>query len=195
MGRTKYLFCQNHEGNEFDQIDGLSGGEVKPSPPGLLSGGRKGLAMKKGLIIISIILMGFAVLGMIEASQLERTMKMGIGISFLPFWMSAFIGILSLTLLISVLRGKISEPDTPLFPRENIPRVAIVTTALLGYIIFLETIGYIISTFLFFLVTIFILQRKRIVSIVFFGALFTFILVAIFKMWLKSPLPPGLFGI
>jgi len=151
--------------------------------------------MKKGLIIISIILMVFAVLGMIEASQLERTMKMGIGINFLPFWMSAFIGILALTLFISALRGKISEPDKPLFPRENIPRVAIVTTALLGYIIFLETIGYIISTFLFFLVTIFVLQRKRIVSILFFGALFTLILFAIFKVWLGSPLPSGLFGI
>ncbi len=151
--------------------------------------------MKKGLIIISIILMVFAVLGMIEASQLERTMKMGIGISFLPFWMSAFIGILALTLLISALRGKINEPDKPLFPRENILRVVVVTTALLGYIFFLETIGYIISTFLFFLVSIFVLQRKRIVSILFFGALFTLILFAIFKVWLGSPLPSGLFGI
>ncbi len=151
--------------------------------------------MKKGLIIISIILMVFAVLGMIEASQLERTMKMGIGISFLPFWMSAFIGILSLTLLISVLRGKIREPETPLFPKENIPRVVVVTAALMGYVIFLETIGYVITTFLFFLITILILQRKRVMSILFFGALFTSILFLIFKVWLGSPLPSGLFGI
>ena len=164
-------------------------------PPGLLSAGRKGLAMKKGLIIISIILMVFAVLGMIEASQLERTMKMGIGISFLPFWISALIGILSLTLLISVLRGKISEPKTPLFPRENVPRVVVVTSALLGYVFFLETIGYIISTFLFLWITILILQRKKVMSSLFFGALFTIILFVIFKVWLQSPLPSGLFGI
>jgi len=171
-------------------------GKINPPLRAFFLPGRKGLAMKKGLIIISIILMVFAVLGMIEASQLERTMKMGIGISFLPFWMSTFIGVLSLTLLISVLRGKkIKEPETPLFPKENIPRVVVVTAALLGYIIFLETIGYIISTFLFFLITILILQRKRVMSILFFGALFTLILFAIFKVWLGSPLPSGLFGI
>ncbi len=157
--------------------------------------GRKDIAMRKGLIIISIVLMGMAVLGMIEASQLERTMKMGIGISFLPFWMCAFIGILALMLLISVLRGKIKEPETPLFPRENIPRVVVVTAALLGYIFFLEIVGYVITTFIFFLITILILERKRVPSTLFFGAFFTVILFVIFKVWLQSPLPTGLFGI
>jgi len=151
--------------------------------------------MKKGLIIASIILMGMALLGMIESSRLERTMQMGIGIDFLPFWMSAFIGILALILLITALRGKIKEPDQPLLPKENIPRVILVVIALLAYLILFETIGYVLSTFLFFVATIFILQRSRMVNIIFFGALFTFLLFAIFKVWLKSPLPTGLFGI
>ena len=151
--------------------------------------------MKKGLIIASIILMGMALLGMIESSRLERTMQMGIGIDFLPFWMSAFIGILALILLITALRGKIKEPDQPLLPKENIPRVILVLIALLVYLILFETIGYVLSTFLFFVATIFILQRSRMMSIIFFGALFTFLLFAIFKVWLKSPLPTGLFGI
>ena len=136
-----------------------------------------------------------ALLGMIESSRLERTMQMGIGIDFLPFWMSAFIGILALILLITALRGKIKEPDQPLLPKENIPRVILVLIALLVYLILFETIGYVLSTFLFFVATIFILQRSRMMSIIFFGALFTFLLFAIFKVWLKSPLPTGLFGI
>ncbi len=151
--------------------------------------------MKKGLIIISVILMSMALLGVIVASQIERTMEMSIEVNFLPFWVCAFIGVLALILLISALRGKISEPAQPLFPRENIPRVVVITIALLGYIIFLEILGYIISTFLFFLITIFILQRKRIMNIIFFGAVFTLILLFIFKGWLQSPLPPGIFGI
>ena len=151
--------------------------------------------MKKGLIIVSIILMGMALLGMIEASRLERTMEMSIDVGFLPFWVCAFIGVLALILLISALRRKISEPAKPLFPRENIPRVLVVVIALLGYVILFETIGYVLSTFLFFLVTIYIMQRSRVKSILFFGALFTFVLFVIFKVWLKSPLPPGPFGI
>lgn len=151
--------------------------------------------MKKGLIIVSIILMGMSLLGMIESSRLERTMKMGIGIDFLPFWMCAFIGILALILLITALRGKINESEKPLFPKENIPQVIFVVIALLAYLILFETIGYVLSTFLFFVATIFILQRSRMVNIIFFGALFTFLLFAIFKVWLKSPLPTGFFGI
>ncbi|MFH1758526.1 MAG: tripartite tricarboxylate transporter TctB family protein [Pseudomonadota bacterium] len=151
--------------------------------------------MKKGLIIVSIILMGVSLLGMVESSRLERTLKMGIGIDFLPFWMSAFIGILAVILLINALRGKIKETDKPLFPRENIPRVIWVAMALLAYSILFETIGYVLSTFLFFMATIFILQRSRMMNIIFYGSLFTFLLFAIFKVWLKSPLPTGLFGI
>ena len=151
--------------------------------------------MKKGLITISIILMGFSLLGMIEASKLERTMKMGIGIGFLPFWMSAIIGALACLLLVKVLRGKISDADKPVFPEENMPRVLFMAILLLAYLAVFEFIGYVWATFLFFVAMIFILERSRILAGVFYGAVFTSILFAIFKLWLKSPLPTGLFGI
>lgn len=151
--------------------------------------------MKKGLIIVSIILMGMSLLGMIESSRLERTMKMGIGIDFLPFWMCAFIGILALILLITALRGKISGADKPVFPEENMPRVVLMAILLLAYLLAFEIIGYVWATFLFFVAMIFLLQRSRIMGGVFYGAVFTFMLYAIFKLWLKSPLPTGLFGI
>ena len=136
-----------------------------------------------------------ALLGMIESSRLERTMQMGIGIDFLPFWMSAFIGILALILLITALRGKIKEPDQPLLPKENMPRVVFMAIFLLAYLIVFEIIGYAYATFLFFAAMIFFLQRSRMIGAVFFGAVFTALLYAIFKLWLKSPLPSGPFGI
>jgi hypothetical protein len=151
--------------------------------------------MKKGLIAISIILMGFALAGMIESSRLERTMKMGIGIGFLPFWMCAIIGVLAGILLIKVLRGKISDVDKPVFPQENMPRVFFMAILLLAYLAVVEFIGYISATFLFFIAIIFILERSRILGGIFYGAVFTSILYAIFKLWLKSPLPTGPFGI
>ena len=151
--------------------------------------------MKKGLIIVSIILMGMSLLGMIESSKLERTMKMGIGINFLPFWMCAIIGALALTLFVKALRGRITDADKPVFPKENMPRVVFMAILLLAYLLAFEIIGYVYATFLFFVAMIFMLQRSRMMGAVFFGAVFTFMLYAIFKLWLKSPLPTGLFGI
>lgn len=151
--------------------------------------------MKKGLITVTFILMAMALLGMIESSKLERTIKMGVGIGFLPFWMSAIIGFLALMLLINVLRGKIVFEDRPVFLKENISRVIFLVIALIFYLIFIEIIGYAISTFLFLFITIFILKRYGIISILFSSGVFTLILYTIFKLWLKSPLPTGLFGI
>lgn len=62
--------------------------------------------MKKGLIISCVILIALSAYGFIESSRLERTMKMGIGIGFLPFAMSLAIGGLSIALLVSILRGR-----------------------------------------------------------------------------------------
>ena len=151
--------------------------------------------MKKGLTIISIILMGFSLLGMIEASQLERTMKMGVGIGFLPFWMCAIIGVLACLQLVNVLRVKISGADKPVFAKENMPRVLFMAILLLAYLAVFEIIGYVWATFLFFVAMIFMLERSRLLGGVFYGAIFTSILYAIFKLWLKSPLPTGFFGI
>jgi len=150
--------------------------------------------MKKGIIIVCLVLMGVSVLGMVESSRLERTMKMGIGIGFLPFWMSAIIGALALALLVKVHRGKITYEDKPVFPQGGIPRVVSVAIALIAYIILIEVIGYVSSTFLFFVTTIFILQRSRVMIILFFGVVFTSLLYVIFKVWLKSPLPVGVLG-
>ncbi|MDP3040058.1 MAG: hypothetical protein Q8O18_09325, partial [Deltaproteobacteria bacterium] len=62
-------------------------------------------------------------------------MKMGIGINFLPFWMCAIIGALALTLFVKALRGRITDADKPVFPKENMPRVVFMAIFLLAYLI------------------------------------------------------------
>jgi hypothetical protein len=122
-------------------------------------------------------------------------MKMGIGIGFLPFWMAAAIGVMACILLVNVLRGKISDAEKPVFPKENMRRVLFTAILLLAYLAVFEIIGYVWATLLFFIAVIFNLDRSKILAGVFYGAVFTSILYAIFKIWLKSPLPTGLFGI
>ena len=151
--------------------------------------------MKKGLIAASMVLMALSLFGIVESSRLERTMKMGIGIGFLPFTMSLAMGVLSLVLLVGVLKGKIKITDEPICEKGGALRVITVVAILSAYIILIEGIGFVPSTFLFFCGTIFILGHSRIVKTLLTSAAFTLFLYAIFRVWLKSPLPTGFLGI
>jgi hypothetical protein len=151
--------------------------------------------MKKGLIISCAILIVLSVYGLIESSRLERTMTMGIGIGFLPFCMSLAIGGLTIAFLVSILRGKAEIPDKPVFQPDGRSRVFVVVTFLVGYLLLIEWIGYAPSTFVFLAATIIFLRRERIFSAILMSAGLTVFLYAIFRLWLKSPLPTGFLGI
>jgi len=151
--------------------------------------------MKKGLIIVSIFLILLSAIGVIESHTFGRRIKVGVGVGFLPFWMSALIGFLAVMLLISTLKGRFGYENQPVFQKANLPRVIVLTTALGLYIFFTDIIGYAISTFLFLSTAIFILGRYRIVKVLSSAAVLTFIVYVIFKLWLKTPLPTGLLGI
>ena len=151
--------------------------------------------MREGLITANIVLIGLSLYGMIESSRLERTMQMGIGIGFLPFCMSLAIGVLSGFLLVGILRGRIEIKQGPICEKGGAWRVMILVFLLMGYMVLIEIIGYVASTFLFFFTTVFFLGQGRIVRTLLTSAAFTFFLFAIFRLWLKSPLPVGFLGI
>jgi putative tricarboxylic transport membrane protein len=150
--------------------------------------------MRKGLIAASILLMGLSLYGIIESSRLERTMQMGVGIAFFPLSMSIGIGILAAVLLVGILKGKVEIKDEPICEKGGAWRVVTVVAILLAYIILIEEIGYMPSTFLFFAATVLFLGKGRILKTLLTSAACTFFLYAIFRVWLKSPLPTGFLG-
>ena len=151
--------------------------------------------MRKGLITSSVVLIGLSLYGIIESSRLERTMKMGVGIAFFPLSMSILIGGLAGVLLVGILKGRIQVKERPIFERGGFPRVITIVGLLLGYLILIEGIGYVPSTFLFFAAMVFFLEKGRILKTLLTSAACTFFLYVIFRLWLKSPLPTGLLGI
>ena len=151
--------------------------------------------MRKGLIAASILLMGLSLYGIIESSRLERTMQMGVGIAFFPLSMSIGIGILAAVLLVGILKGKVEIKDKPICEKGGAWRVVTVVAILLAYIILIEEIGYVPSTFLFFAATVLFLGKGPILRALLTSAACTFFLYAIFRLWLKSPLPTGFLGI
>jgi len=151
--------------------------------------------MKKGLIAANLFLIALSLFGMIESSRLERTMQMGIGIGFLPFSMSLAMGVLSLVLLVGVLKGRVKIKDEPICEKGGATRIHTVAVILAAYIILIDGIGFVPSTFMFFCATIFVLGHRRILRTLLTSAAFTLFLYAIFRVWLKSPLPTGFLGI
>ena len=151
--------------------------------------------MKKGLIVSCVVLIVLSAYGLIESSRLERTMQMGIGIGFLPFTMSLAIGGLSLALLVSILRGTAEIADRPVFQPGGRSRVLVVVVFLMGYLFLIELLGYVPSTFVFLAATIIFLRRERISNAILMSVGLTALLFAIFRLWLKSPLPTGFLGI
>jgi hypothetical protein len=151
--------------------------------------------MKKGLIVSCVILIALSAYGLIESSRLERTMKMGIGIGFLPFVMSLAIGGLSIALLVSILRGRAEIKDKPVFQPGGRSRVFVVVALLMGYLLLIDWTGYTLATFVYLAATIVFLRRERIFNAVLMSVGLTVFLYAIFRLWLKSPLPAGFLGI
>ncbi len=150
--------------------------------------------MRKGLIYTSLFLMALSLYGIVESSRLERTMEMGIGIAFFPLSMSVVIGVLSVVLLVGILKGKIRVKEEPIVAKGGAPRVLAVVGFISGYLILIEGIGYLPATFLFFSATVFFLGRGRLLKTLLTSAACTFFLYAIFRLWLKSPLPTGFLG-
>jgi putative tricarboxylic transport membrane protein len=150
--------------------------------------------MRKGLIWASILFMGLSLYGIIESSRLERTMEMGVGIAFFPLTMCLVIGGLAAYLLVSILKGKIQIKDGPIFQEGGASRALTVVGFLIGYLLLIEGIGYMPSTFLFFAATVLFLGKGRILKTLLTSAACTFFLYAIFRLWLKSPLPTGFLG-
>lgn len=151
--------------------------------------------MRKGLLISSLVLIGLSLFGIIESSRLERTMKMGVGIAFFPLTMSIAIGILAFILLLGIIKGKLPVKDKPLWEVGEGKRVVWVLMILGVYVLSIEAIGYVLATFLFFVALVLFLSRGHIVKIIVTSAACTFLLYAIFRLWLKSPLPTGFLGI
>ena len=111
------------------------------------------------------------------------------GPGFFPFWGAVVLALLSVVLIVRSLDRK--APRLRVRPESSKP--AVVVAALLGYLLLLESLGFVAVTFLFLLLLFRLEQRGWAFSAVSagVGALATHVL---FQLWLKTQLPTGPFG-
>jgi len=117
------------------------------------------------------------------------------GPGFIFFWTAVAMGVLSIAVFVRAwATKKTSEPESPIFGRENVLKIILVLLALFLYAIFMETLGFILITLLLFVFLLGMIEKKRWGLTIFVSMMVTAISYLVFEIWLKSQLPKGLLG-
>ena len=153
--------------------------------------------MKRSQLGGAIFLLIFGIFICVEARKLEIGQIVKPGPGFFPFWLGFVLVIVSLTLMIKVSRRKV-DPSLALSERpweiRHTGKILFSSVAMALYALFLEDLGYILSTF-FLMVFLFraIGSQRWLIAIggPISASLITYL---IFKIWLQVQLPAGFFG-
>lgn len=150
--------------------------------------------MKRYQLGSAIFLLLFGAFICLEARKLDmgRIVKPGPG--FFPFWLGMALIIVSLALIIQSTRGKADAPTQGLWKGLRWEKILYTLAALLLYSFLLESLGYILATFLLLLFLFRAIESQRwpvVISGSVVTSLFTY---ALFKLWLQVQLPVGLWG-
>lgn len=152
--------------------------------------------MKRYQISCALFLVLFGIFICWEARKLDmgRVVKPGPG--FLPFWLGLALIIVSLALLFNYGRKKIdpSLSSQDLWKGLHWEKVLYSLVALLLYALFLETLGYILATFLLMVFFFRAIEPQRWFVAISGAVVTSFITYALFKLWLQVQLPIGLWG-
>lgn len=149
--------------------------------------------MKKPNRFTSTFWLIFSIFICFESYRLDVGNFRNPGPGFFPFTMGVVFGILSMILLILSLIQK--DEGEAVFEKIRWKSAILVLVALFIYSIFLEKIGFIGTTFLFVVMLVGVIERKKWYTVIFVGIASALLSYIIFQVWLQSQLPKGIFGI
>ena len=137
-----------------------------------------------------IVVAGLGVAACIFARRLPAQTGFGLGPAFLPFWTGILLAAFGLWLCARpTADAEVSWPTS-----RGFARAAFGFVLLLLYALALQPLGYLISTAVFLVVGILLLEpvrRARALAVGIASAAFLFL---IFRVWLRIPLPGGVLG-
>ena len=138
--------------------------------------------------IAALILFAFAAGFLWEASRYPFGTPGAPGPGFLPVVLGVVFAILSLALLI-----RPGRPVEGILPPDRGAAIRIVVTiaAIAVAILLFDRLGFLVAGTLLMLVLLLVLDRRPIRAVV-LAPVSTVLVYAVFKVWLRVPLPPGL---
>lgn len=116
------------------------------------------------------------------------------GIGFMGFVIGVSLGVSGLVLAV-LATLKVKKGDDKILVGQNWRNVMIPLLALLIYIILMEPLGFLISTFLLIFLLFKMTTPKRWCASLATSAIVVLLSYVVFFVWLKVPLPKGYFGL
>jgi putative tricarboxylic transport membrane protein len=119
------------------------------------------------------------------------------GPGFFPFWLGLALVILSLALIGKGFHERIEAASVSqgLWKGLRWEKVIFSLGALLLYAFFLESLGYILSTFLLMFFLFRTIEAQRWPVVILGSVITSFVTYILFRLWLQVQLPMGLWGI
>ncbi len=143
--------------------------------------------------VTSLFLMAFSILILTSSLHLGVGSLQAPGPGFVGFLASILLFVLSLVIFVKEIIS-VGEEKTSL-GWQNLSKSFIITVALSGYALFLETLGFLLSSFILMTITLLISSPRR----WYYHMLVAFMIVnvsyLVFCKWLRVVLPLGIFHI
>jgi putative tricarboxylic transport membrane protein len=141
----------------------------------------------------AIFLLLFSIYVCSESAQLGLGAIHKPGSGFISFWSGIFLGVVALILLIQNIRVAKGNKAQEAKEKTNWKAGTIILVSLFGYILFLQHLGFIITTILFVLVLLKWIEKKGWALSILTSLILAFACYYVFRILLHAELPKGLF--
>jgi putative tricarboxylic transport membrane protein len=148
--------------------------------------------MKRADLVTGIVLLLFSLTLAFESARMPLMVGVTTGPGFLPLLLSVFIGALSVSILVSSMRRPEGVDPAVTWPTgRGRFWIIVIFAALLAYTFLITILGYVLSTFAFMLLVVWLLGSYRWYWTVVMSLSISVGLYVVFRMWLGMPLPTG----
>ena len=152
--------------------------------------------MKKADRIFALICLGLSGWLIQESFKYDYMTMYTPGPGFHPFWLGICLGLLSLFLIFDTFRRKETKEDEQSYlpGKKALIRVGLILLITAVLALLMTRLGFVLSSFVFIALTLFILEKFKIVKSILYSAVMSGAIFLIFRYWLEVDLPQGWFG-
>lgn len=126
--------------------------------------------------------------------QMPQRVEFGPGMGFLPFWLSVIMTVLSVLLLFDASMRKGASGGNPFPAPKALLNVVLVIAGLGVFVAVLDTVGFAVSTTLYIVYLIAVVQKEPWLKSAIVSVLSTGGLYVVFEVLLEVKLPKNIFG-
>ncbi|MGH7772132.1 MAG: tripartite tricarboxylate transporter TctB family protein [Candidatus Binatia bacterium] len=151
--------------------------------------------MRRTDVISALTLLALALAALLEASKLPFGRLSSPQAGFFPLILAIFLAIFSLVLTAQAIGGTKEESGASRRGSAIWKKIVLAIAALVVFGVLFESLGYIISTFLFIAFLLRAVEQQNwslVVVVAFFTSLATYL---VFGLLLNTPLPGGILGL